>query len=344
MNRLSAATACLLALAFGACTGGVQDEVTPAPSAPPETVPADVASAAVVLPPRGRISETAADSLQRAVELAVEDLDREVELRVVQPDGPEFVAGIAGLLADDGFDLVCVLGESGATPIATLAAEQPGTRFCVVGPVDEAPANVWAPTLRHREAAWLAGVAAALTSGPGPVGMIVREGQPALAAKRASFDLGYAAAAAPQPTDDGTAPPPTVGTIALQDEQPALVVDAVLSQEPSVVILDVGPLTDEVAAQINDAAARTPVIAWSGLRDQLAAPSGSILIVTELVGAFRMALDAVLAGTFGALPDSLGLADGALSLRSPDPATPLTALQPWIDDVVAGRVDVGGAP
>lgn len=341
-RAVAAAAVCLLALGLGACTGGGQDTVTPAPTPSPAATPAELTSAAVVLPPRGSISEEAADTLERAIETTVSAADSDVALRVVQPDGPEFVAGIAGLLADDGFDLVCVLGQAGTAAVATLALQQPGTRFCMVGPVDEGPENLWAPALRHREAAWLAGVAAALADGSGPVGMIFREGQPALSAKRASFDLGFAAAAErPAPAEEVL--PPTVGTIALQDEQPALVVDAVLSQEPSAIVVDVGPLTDEVVGRIAEAAGNTPVISWTRVGTQLDAPPGSILIVIELIAAFRLALDAVLTGTFAALPDSIGLAEGAFLLRSADPSDSLTELQPWIDDVAAGRLDIAGA-
>jgi basic membrane lipoprotein Med (substrate-binding protein (PBP1-ABC) superfamily) len=342
VTKPSTAATCLLALVLGACIGGGQDAVTPAPTPPTATTPAEVASVAVILPPRGSISEEAADSLERAAESAVSAADREVALRVVRPDGAEFVVGIAGLLADDGFDLVCVLGASAAAAVAEVAAQQPGTRFCMTGPVAGGPQNLWAPTLRHREAAWLAGVAAALARDGGPVGMIVREGEPALSAKRASFDLGFAAAAEAPPGEDTV--PPTVGTIALQDEQPAPVVDAVLSQEPSVLVVDVGPLTEMVIARIAEAASTTPVIAWTGIEEQFDGPADSLLIVAELVTAFRLALEAVLAGTFDALPESIGLADGAFVVRRANPADSLTDLQPWIDDIVSGRVNVATDP
>jgi hypothetical protein len=89
---------------------------------------------AVVLPAEG--TARAAAFLAAADELAqlAEDRGGDVaDVRSVVPDDPEFVPDVAALLADQGTDLVCVLGEDGVPVVLQLADRFPATRFCAIG-------------------------------------------------------------------------------------------------------------------------------------------------------------------------------------------------------------------
>jgi basic membrane lipoprotein Med (substrate-binding protein (PBP1-ABC) superfamily) len=334
-----------LAIMLGACTGGTTDNVTPAPSAPGTEPQAEPTRIAVVLPPAGTASDEAVGDLRAGISMIAAAAGVGDGLRVVQPDGPEFVADVATVLAADGYRLVCVLGAAALDEVAAAAAAFPGTRFCIdADRAIETTGNIWAPRPRYGEASWLVGVTAALLGGD-VVGVIVREGEPALNAKRPALVAGHRAVLAA--ADPGAEPvAPVVGTIASNDQAVSPVVEAVLSQEPTVLVVDVGSLGGEVLELLADQAPSTTIIQWIDGFQEVTGPPGSVVVLRDRLAVFRLALEALLDGTFTQLPETIGVAEGIHSIRparADDDIPVLAELDTWVEAVLRGEVDLGAA-
>lgn len=194
---------------------------TPTTTTPPPQ-PAPVATAApgpsgvrvgVVLMPANRVSEAESDRSRGELELLARSRRGEIaSLRVVVPDTGLFAADVAALLADDGYDLVCVFGESGLRALDELVARFPATRFCVssAGAAGGAPADADVFVVDHGQLGQLLGVAAAALADGGRIGLVRsgdrqdrlarREGlRTALATRSQSLVLDLVS---PEPADD----------------------------------------------------------------------------------------------------------------------------------------------
>lgn len=334
------------------CTGGAGEDISPAPTGVASETSIVPTRVAVVLPPLGAPAEDIAQ-LRRSIDSVVASSARNVELRFVQPDGPEFVGDVAAVLAGDGWDLVCVLHPVGVEDVAAVAARLPGTHFCVDSSrAIESPANLWAPRPRYAETSFLVGVAAGLVARGGVVAALVREGQPALAVKRAALTNGHASVPAPNrsgavagPTEGETPAEvvaPIVGTLSQQEQDIGPIVEAILSQEPRAIVVDVGPLVDEVVARVVAALPDVPLIVWADDVPTADLPDNAIVVDRNRTVVFRLAFDALLAGGYQDLPDTIGVNEGIHRMRTSSDSlrAVLEQLEAWTDRIASGELDV----
>jgi hypothetical protein len=167
---------------------------SPEPAPPPSPEPDEAAEptpsgirVAVVLPPAG--DPMAAAFLDVPGELATMSEGRVGDVaavRSVQPDGAGFVQDVAALLADQGEDLVCVLGDDGVRTVLTLADRFPATRFCAIAPPrDGQPDNVELFDVAHEEVGHVLGAALAATVGTGEAGIVLGDDGGNVARRRA---------------------------------------------------------------------------------------------------------------------------------------------------------------
>lgn len=181
-----------------ACQDGTP---VPAPSPSPTTVvaaptPVDPGglSAAFVLPPPAVASPAELEALREDLARLRRTHLRDVTTwRVVAADGPEFVGDLVALFAEDGADLVCAIGPRSGDVVVRIASAFPETRFCATPAIAELaliPANVLLIDLRVEEVAYLAGVAAQLTSAPGAPGFVAGDTRYSVDRQRLAFQLG----------------------------------------------------------------------------------------------------------------------------------------------------------
>lgn len=164
------------ALVLAGCTGTPTPPPTPAPT--PEAAPAPSPSGlriGVVLPPADVTSEEDLDELASDLEELTAERSADVAtVRTVVPDGARFSADVAGLLAADGYDLVCVLDPAGARIAQEVADRHPATRFCAVGAARDATApNVDLLDVAHEELGHAVGTVVTVLADGGAVGLVL---------------------------------------------------------------------------------------------------------------------------------------------------------------------------
>jgi hypothetical protein len=115
------------------CTG---DDPAPEPDPEPEPVPEATGPSGlrvgVVLPPADTAAADEVDLDRLNLQALADDLDEVAELRAVVPDSAAFVDDLAGLLAEEGYGLVCVLGDGGQQVVLDLAERHGGVEVCAV--------------------------------------------------------------------------------------------------------------------------------------------------------------------------------------------------------------------
>lgn len=190
----------VLAVVLAACTTGASD---PAPERPSTTPP--MATPDQRVDPVGRVAVVLDPRLQargEAVDADLQELDPEVAggrtLRVEVAEDPSFVHDLAQFFANDGHELVCVLGPGAAGVVREVAARSPGTRFCAAPAGrdgDDFPDNVLAVDVRIEELAYLAGVALGADHDVGPVAALTGRASDTPAARvRSGLQAGLRAA------------------------------------------------------------------------------------------------------------------------------------------------------
>lgn len=196
-----------------ACTSAPE---APAPS--PTPTPAVTASPApsdhrldvgIVLPPAEARSAPEIERVREDLERLHRTRRRDVATwRLLAPDGEVFVADLVGFLAGDGADLVCAVGPGAREVVLAVAPAYPRTRFCAtpaIAPPDDVPDNVLLVDVRVEEAAYLAGVAAQLTSTSAAPAFLAGPTRHAVDRQRAAFQAGV----------DAVASEPVVANVAL---------------------------------------------------------------------------------------------------------------------------------
>lgn len=131
----------------------------------------------VVAPPSNETDPTVLEELEEGLDELTGASDGEVtRLRLVEAEDEVFVEDVAALLADDGADLVCVLGRQAATTATALADRFPATRFCAApAALPEPPGNVDGTLLATDQlGAAVAAAVVALTDDDARVGVVVR--------------------------------------------------------------------------------------------------------------------------------------------------------------------------
>lgn len=193
--------AIVLLLATACTTEPPRSEPSPSPTVAAEPSPTSSRGLqmAVVLPPATVRSEAQLAAVREEAErLRDTRRDEVASVRIVQPDAPAFTQDVVAVLAEGGADLVCVLGPGAGAAVTAVAPSFPSTRFCATPAIAEAeaiPGNVLLIDLRVEEIAYLAGVAAQLTSGQGSPGFVAGETQYATDRQRQAFGAGINAVA-----------------------------------------------------------------------------------------------------------------------------------------------------
>lgn len=329
----------LVALLLGALVGCTPDDPPAAdPSPPPSTSPAPRPLAggprvAVVLP--ARADGTAPDAQQQLEALERDLADDIGELRVVVPNAEAFAGDVVRLLADDGYDLVCVLGADSEQIVTAAVRSYPATHFCALpAAAEDIPDHVRLVDVRATEVAYVAGAAAAAHVAQSPPVLLTRASGDDLDALRRALVNGYrsgggrgdAVVIEVQPgvdeaEDVARGVPAADGRSILLD---AGAMDAALLEalaprlERPLVVGDVSLLDD-----------RPDHVAILAVRRQLAVLFGSVI---------GEPLDAFESGSV-----SRGFADDALSLVTEGTgasARVRRAAQAAVDRIVAGEVDV----
>ncbi|MTV26560.1 BMP family ABC transporter substrate-binding protein [Nitriliruptoraceae bacterium ZYF776] len=162
-----------LVLAGVACTDEPEEPApTPQPEATEPTSPSGL-RVGVVAPLASEVDASVLEELADGLDALASERDGEVSrVRLVEADGAAFVGDVAALLADDGADVVCVLGRQAAVVVPALADRFPATRFCAApAALTDPPENVDATFLATDELGHVVGVAAVAMTAPqgGPV-------------------------------------------------------------------------------------------------------------------------------------------------------------------------------
>lgn len=162
---------------FGACTAtdGGPDGPSPSPSpsaAATSAAPRQGERIAVIVPPAADVAPAEAAVLARvAREIGEAPPDGVAEVRVTQATTAAFVSDLAELAADDGFDIVCVVGTGTAETALALARSWRNVRVCTTDPrIAGGPVNLVAVGLDP--AALVEAGAVAIGTAAAPVGFV----------------------------------------------------------------------------------------------------------------------------------------------------------------------------
>lgn len=246
----------VLGVVLAACTASPSPEPSPSPSptvaASPTTSEPLGLRVAVILPPQGEHPLTPAGTRVAAEAVASRHGTALGEFRTLVPDPGEFAGDIAVLLAERGYDVVCVVGDGAPEAVLEVARDFPATRFCGIATVaapapEEVPENALVVGLRMEEAAYLAGVAAAAApagsggatpgedTGPAPPAGFVGDATSELTSRqRAAFAAGLSAGR-------GSPTTPRVDVGVSTEEELLAAVTAQLADGVPVVFLADGP-------------------------------------------------------------------------------------------------------
>lgn|GEM_PF-5180702 len=330
----------VLATLLGACTTAddPQDGGAASPSPSPSGSPPDSGDrVAVVVGPSPTVppGERAA---QLAAAEALADLPDVSELRVVEATSLGFVEDLALVLADDGFDLVCVVGTGTADRVERVARERPLTRFCSTDPLaHDPPTNLVVVGLDLSAVAAVAGAALGVPGGPvgllaspttgelEPLALALAEQLPPLPSPAPSgtpvptaSPSPPAASAAPTTAPTPVPPPPPrprvlpLAAPTREGQARGLVDDVRGSGAAALVAL--GGRTDSAVATAADAA--TPVV---GIADWLVdaegqLPASVLLAVVVDRRAVLLAAATAARSSPGAAPALLGIEQGVLEV------------------------------
>lgn len=270
------------------------------------------------------------------------------EVRAVVPDAPVYALDVAAVLADDGYDLVCVLGRVVRADVADLADRYPGTRFCTVGEDDLLPDNVTAVDLAQEELGHVLGVAAAELAAGGPVAWLIADESDA----RLRRAEGGAAGLAGTPAALTVVPTETV------DEGATLDLDD--DADVAIDLVELRDALDDLADEQDDAVAVHVVDGPASLFDDPLAELPSVPVVapgpvgrTDSVAVdvrYTIAVDAIVERALAVLTDpdaehdvTLGFADDAFVLTTGDEALG-DRLDAVIEELVAGDRDPLASP
>lgn len=315
----------LIALA-AACTTTPEPSPSPSPSPPTASSPGPSEPVglrvAVVLPPQGESPLTTTGT--RAAAEAVDDHFRDAvgEFRSVAPDPGAFVGDVVTVLAEQGYDLVCVVGSRAAEVVLRVAPTFPATRFCGVpapGAMDAeaVPANALLVDVRMEEAAYLAGIAAAAAprpprpsstegTSPAPAGAgFVADGtHPLTPRQRAAFVAGLA---------DGPGAPPATRVDVTPTDDEEVAARAIAQLEAGVPVVFVTAASSDTGV-LDAAAANDGVVIVHRDRARFDGDTPEEVLVWFLLDvsvALEEAVERAVGGWEGGIT-SVGLAEDAL--------------------------------
>lgn len=257
--------------------------------------------------------------------MAADRLGEITELRALAPDAPVFAGDLAAKLADDGYDLVCVLGDAGTRTVLDLAARFPATRFCATGASrDDQPENVDVFDLAHEELGYVLGAAASGLADGGAVGLVRTDDRRDRLRRR---DGALAALAANDVVIDGSA----------RDlSEPDELVDAVADAELAVLLVDAAGTFGEAAAAAGPAAVLMPSVLTE--REDVAPSAVAWTVRADVV--IDAAVRRWLSGDED-VPGLLGFEDEVFVVELDEalPAEVVATVEQLIDDFVRGVRD-----
>lgn len=348
----------LLVVLAGACSPGSGPSPSPSPTAPAPGSPTASepvgVRVAVVLPLDGEAPLTTAGT-RTAAEAVASDHEGELgEFRLVAPDGATFVGDIATVLAEQGYDLVCLVGDTAVDVVLRVAVPFPATRFCALpGPNvasdTELPENVLVLDHRIAEAAYLGGVAAAQMPAPTrdegdeddegppppPAGFIGDPTRPTTTRQRVAFEAGLTAG-----LGRGAAPRVTVSESA--EEAIGAAARRHFTDGVPVLFTATGAADAAVLAAARDAGG-TVVLHRDRSRFDGEVPEEVLVwFLVDVARSLDVAVDRILEGWAGGF-ESLGLAEGAISVHAggdPRGAAVAERVETVAGDIREGRTTV----
>lgn len=196
----------LVALAVTACTdnGPTPEPPTAAPTTTSPTVPTVSPEEASPSAPRVAVvvaptPTPLAAAAEEGLELLAASPGAAEEIRYAVADEPVFVEDMVAFFTEEGYDLVCVIGDGAADAVRRVAETSPRTRFCATpARANELPANVLPIDIRVEEIGYLAAVATAAAAPGTTMGIVPSRAPYALnrietAAEQGLADQGTAA-------------------------------------------------------------------------------------------------------------------------------------------------------
>jgi hypothetical protein len=339
----------VLLVAATACTADEEPAPDPPPDADTEEASPGGVRVGVVLPSSDRTTSEALEvSRAQLAELEEDRLGDIAEVRAVVPDGDVFAGDLAALLADDGYDLVCLFGAGGSRTVLDLAERFPSTRFCSTGTQrDEGPANVDLFELAHEELGATLGAVAAALAGDGTVGLVRGDDRGDRADRRRGALASLAAS-------------DVVLDAALgEDQAPSELLDLAAEADPDVVVVDAD---DAVATAVLDTLgtravgpvaldedATQPSVRWELRLDAVVDASVTRLLDDEVAvparlglreGVFDVVIDdglpQAVTSTFTSVRDAIAVGDR-------DPVAPVDAIDEQTGDPAPSGADVDDA-
>jgi hypothetical protein len=312
----------VLLVAAAACTADEEPAPDPPPDAEAEEASPGGARVGVVLPSADRTTPEALEVARvQLAELEEDRLGDIAAVRTVVPDDEVFAGDLAALLADDGYDLVCLFGAGGSRKVLDLADRFPSTRFCSTGTrPDDGPDTVDLFELAHEELGATLGAVAATLAGDGTVGLIRGDGRGDRADRRRGALASLAAS-------------DVVLDVALDEGQASSeLLDVATEADPDVVLVDA---EDAIATEVLDTLgalavgpvaldedATGPAVGWELRLDAVVDASVTRLLDADVVvparlgfreGAFEVVIDdglpQVVATTFASVRDAIAAGD-----------------------------------
>lgn len=188
----------LLVLVVVACTDG---EPTPDPTTRPTTDgPTTPTTSAPETPSAPRVAVVVAPTPAPLAAAAEEGLEMLAavpgaadEVRYAMAEETVFVLDLVTFFTEEGYDLVCAIGDGALDAVRRVAETAPGTRFCATPARGNGlPGNVLPIDIRVEEIAYLAAVAAANAAPDTPIGIVPARSAYALSRVEAGAQQGLA--------------------------------------------------------------------------------------------------------------------------------------------------------
>lgn len=283
---------------------------SPGATAPPITGP----RVAVVLP-------TADEDVADPGSLEIDRIrstfaDRVSSVRAVTPDTPDFTSDVLGLLAEQGNELVCVIGPRALETVVEIASDYPRTRFCVFpAAAAEVPANVLLLDLAVEEVAVLAATVASGVAPKDPPAFIGSRQEYAIDRRRFAFQAVAREAASGR----GDAAKPLIGVPADDAERAASFASTQFEAGASVVYTEAGSADRAVLAVAEEAggmvigSSRTLGVTETGTETEPSSRAVLLTIEERFDAALEIAIERLL-GEWSTDPVTVGFADGAFQL------------------------------